>query len=86
MARMDSMIVSSRSSGTFITSAIASRVMSSCVGPSPPHTTTTSLRANASRMASTMRAMLSPTFVWKCESMPASASCSPIHELLVSTT
>ena len=29
---------------------------------------------------------LSPTFVWKCESMPASASRSPIHDELVSTT
>jgi hypothetical protein len=32
-----------------------------------------------------MRSRLSPTFVWKCESMPASASCSPIQEEFVST-
>ena len=36
-------------------------------------------------MLATMRSMLSPTFVWKWESMPASASCSPIHDEFVST-
>ena len=70
MAAMRSTIASSRTSVTFITSAMASRVMSSCVGPSPPHTMTASLRASAVRRASTMRSRLSPTLVWKCESMP----------------
>ena len=32
-----------------------------------------------------MRSMLSPTLVWKSESIPAMASCSPIHDELVST-
>ena len=75
----------SRTSGTAMTSAMASRVMSSWVGPSPPHTTTPSLRASAVRNASTMRAWLSPTTWWKWESIPARASCSPIHAELVST-
>ena len=72
-------------SSTPMTSAITSRVMSSWVGPSPPHTSTASLRASAGRSASAMRSALSPTFTWKYESMPASASCSPIHDELVST-
>src|SRR5438477_6817151 len=83
--RMFSTICSSRRSATFMTSAMASRVMSSWVGPSPPHTMTASLRASADRMARTMRAWLSPTLVWKCESIPISAKCSPIHDELVST-
>ena len=41
----------SRTSGTFITSAMASRVMSSWVGPRPPHMMTPSLRASAVRRA-----------------------------------
>jgi hypothetical protein len=85
MAAMRSTMASSRTSFAFITSAIASRVMSSCVGPRPPQTITASLRARAVRRASTMRSRLSPTFVWKCESMPANASRSPIHDELVST-
>ena len=84
-AAMRSTISGSRTRGTFMTSAMASRVMSSWVGPSPPHTTTPSLRARAVRRASTMRAWLSPTAWWKWESTPASASCSPIHAELVST-
>ena len=40
---------------------------------------------SALRSAATMRPRLSPTLVWKCESMPARASCSPIHDELVST-
>ena len=51
-----------------MTSAIASRVMSSWVGPRPPHTMTPSLRASAVRKASTIRSWLSPTAWWKCES------------------
>ena len=65
---------------------MASRVMSSVVGPSPPQHMTASLRARAWRMALTMRAWLSPTLVWKWQSMPASARCSPIQAELVSTT
>ena len=49
---------------------MASRVMSSWVGPSPPQQITASLRASAWRMAATMRAWLSPTLTWKYESMP----------------
>src|SRR5581483_4900133 len=85
MAAMRSTISGSRSMGTFITSAMASRVMSSWVGPRPPHTMTASLRERAMRRACTMRSRLSPTFTWKCESMPAAARCSPIHDELVST-
>ena len=66
-------------------SAMTSRVMSSCVGPSPPQTMTASLRSSACVMTDLMRSQLSPTFVWKWESMPTSASCSPIHDELVST-
>ena len=61
IVRIASTTVSSRWSGTFITSAIASRVMSSWVGPSPPHTMTASLRASAVRKANTIRSWLSPT-------------------------
>ena len=49
-----------RTSGTPISSAMASRVRSSWVGPSPPHTMTASARDNRSRSAATMRAWLSP--------------------------
>ena len=42
----------SRTSSTFMTSAMASRVMSSWVGPRPPHMMTPSLRASAVRRAS----------------------------------
>src|SRR5438105_5365848 len=85
-ARMFSTMASSRRRGTFMTSATASRVMSSWVGPTPPHTMTASLRARAERSASTMRPRLSPTLVWKCESIPARARRSPIQAELVSTT
>ena len=61
MARILSTTSSSRRNGTFITSAMASRVMSSWVGPSPPETMTPSLRARAVRHASTIRSWLSPT-------------------------
>ena len=84
-ARIRSAIAGLRIRGTPMTSAIASRVMSSWVGPSPPHKITASLRSSARRMQATMRARLSPTLVWKCESMPASASCSPIQAELLST-
>src|SRR5579872_435637 len=77
-------IAGSRSSGTFMTSAMASRVRSSWVGPSPPHTITPSLRASAVRSARTTLDVLSPTAWWKCESTPASASCSPSHAEFVS--
>ena len=49
-----------RTSGTPISSAMASRVRSSWVGPSPPHTNTESLRSRRSRSASTIRVWLSP--------------------------
>ena len=84
--RMRSATSSSGCNTTPITSAMASRVMSSCVGPSPPHTITASDRRSASRSTDTMRAWLSPTFTWWCEAMPAAASCSPIQAELVSTT
>ncbi len=61
---------SSRWRETFITSAMASRVMSSWVGPSPPQTMTPSLRARAVRKASTIRSWLSPTAWWKWEATP----------------
>src|SRR5487761_1930979 len=73
-----------RSSGTFMTSARAARVMSSWVGPNPPQTIRASLRASAVRIASTMRSWLSPTCWWKCEAMPLAASCSPSHWEFVS--
>ena len=81
---MSSTIAWSRSSGTFMTSAMASRVMSSWVGPSPPHTMTPSLRASAVRSASVMRSWLSPTAWWKCEATPLAARCSPSQAELVS--
>ena len=59
--RCFSTMAGSRTRGTFITSAMASRVMSSWVGPRPPHTTTPSLRARAVRRARTIRSWLSPT-------------------------
>ena len=62
-AAIRSTMASSRTSGTFMTSAMASLVMSSWVGPRPPQTITASLRARAVRRASTMRARLSPTLV-----------------------
>ena len=71
IARMASTIPSSRTSWTPITSAMASRVMSSWVGPSPPQTITASERAAAVRRARTMRRWLSPTAWWKWLSMPA---------------
>ncbi len=67
-----------------MTSAMASRVMSSCVGPSPPHMMTPSLRASAVRSASVMRSWLSPTAWWKCEPTPLAARCSPSQAELVS--
>ena len=85
MARMRSSISGRPASSTPMTSAMTSRVMSSWVGPRPPHTMTASLRPSAMRSASAMRAQLSPTLVWKWESIPARASCSPIHDELVST-
>ena len=84
IARIASTISSWRSRGTFMTSARAARVMSSWVGPSPPHTITASLRAKAVRNASTIRSWLSPTCWWKCEAIPLAASCSPSHCELVS--
>ncbi len=53
---------------------MASRLMSSDVGPSPPHTMTASARSMAMRSTDAMRAMLSPTLVWKWQSTPARAS------------
>jgi hypothetical protein len=86
ISRMRAATASSGTSSTPITDAIASRVMSSCVGPSPPQTMTASARPNASRSTPTIRARLSPTFTWWCEAMPDAASCSPIQAELVSTT
>ena len=58
---MRSTISWSRTSSTPMTSAMASRVMSSWVGPSPPQTMIPSLRASAVRKASMIRSWLSPT-------------------------
>ena len=84
-SRMRSAASSSVTSWTPITSAMASRVMSSWVGPRPPHTITASARASASSSAATMRSRLSPTTCPWVRSMPASASCSPSQAELVST-
>src|SRR5580698_4968359 len=81
---MTSTIAWSRTSGTFMTSAMASRVMSSWVGPSPPHMMTPSLRASAVRRANVMRSWLSPTAWWKWEATPLAARCSPSQAELVS--
>ena len=64
MERIRSAMRSSSTNSTPITDASTSRVMSSCVGPRPPHTMTASLRSSASRNASSMRSQLSPTLVW----------------------
>src|SRR3954453_12522091 len=76
---------SSMTSCTPITSAIASLVRSSCVGPRPPHTITASAALNVLRSTATTRPRLSPTFTCSSESIPLAARCSPIHALLVST-
>ena len=68
-----------------MSSARQLRVRSSWVGPNPPHTMTASARDAAERIAPTIRSALSPTFDWYRQSIPASASCSPIHDELVST-
>jgi hypothetical protein len=68
-----------------MTLAIASRVMSSWVGPRPPHVTTASDRLSAISSTSTIRPRLSPTRVWNRQSIPAPASCSAIHVEFVST-
>ena len=73
------------SSSTPMISAMASRVMSSCVGPRPPQMMTASASSSVERMAFTMRPKLSPTFTCKHESIPAADSCSPNHDELVST-
>ena len=84
-SKMRSAASSSVTSSTRITAAMASRVMSSCVGPRPPHTITASARASASSSAPTIRSRLSPTTCPCVRSMPASASCSPSQAELVST-
>src|SRR4051795_4205793 len=76
---------SSLTNGTPITSAMASRVRSSCVGPRPPQTITASAALNVLRSTATTRPRLSPTFTCSSESIPLAARCSPIHALLVST-
>ena len=83
-ASMRSTMAGSRTSSTSMTSAMASRVMSSWVGPSPPHTMTPSLRASAVRRARTMRSWLSPTAWWKWEATPLAARWSPSQAELVS--
>ncbi len=75
----------SRTRGTPITSAIASRVRSSWVGPRPPQISTASDRDRRSRSAATIRVWLSPIARCSYESMPEAASCSPIQALFVST-
>ena len=74
----------SSSRGTPITSAIASRVMSSWVGPSPPQTITASLRSSAAQRGDDAVEVVADLDL-RCESMPASASCSPSHDEFVST-
>ena len=61
ISRMRPATSSSGSRPTPMTSAIASRVMSSWVGPRPPQTMTASDRSRAWRRAATIRAWLSPT-------------------------
>ena len=69
-----------------MTSAMASRVMSSWVGPRPPHTMTPSLRARAVREARPRcgRGCRRPGLV-EVRVDAGGASCSPIHDELVST-
>ena len=85
-ASMRPTMAGSRSKPTPITAAIASREMSSWVGPRPPHTITASLTASSVRRAVAMRSRLSPTWTWRWESMPAKASRSPMKAELLSTT
>ena len=73
------------SNSTPMISAMASRVMSSWVGPRPPQIITASASSSVCRIAFTIRLRLSPTFTCKHESMPAAESCSPSHDELVST-
>src|SRR5512133_524705 len=74
-----------RTRATPATSARASRVTSSWVGPRPPVRRTASARPRASRMASAMRSVLSPTTVWRRQSQPTSARRWPIQAALVLT-
>src|SRR5918994_4178827 len=74
-----------RTRATPATSARASRVTSSWVGPRPPVRMTASARPRASRMASAIREVLSPTTVWRRQSQPTSARRWPIQAALVLT-
>src|SRR5512132_3315975 len=74
-----------RTRATPATSASASRVTSSWVGPRPPVTTTASARPSASLMVPPMRWVLSPTAVWRRQSQPTSARRWPIQAALVLT-
>src|SRR5918994_7811715 len=74
-----------RTSSTPATAASAPRVTSSWVGPSPPVRITASARPRASRMASAIREVLSPTTVWRRQSQPTSARRWPIQAALVLT-
>src|SRR5215218_7150343 len=74
-----------RTRDTPATSARASRVTSSWVGPRPPVRITASARPSASRMVPAMRSVLSPTTVWRRQSQPTSARRWPIQAALVLT-
>src|SRR5215216_7231600 len=74
-----------RTRATPATSAMASRVTSSWVGPRPPVRMTASARPSASRMVPAMRWVLSPTTVWRRQSQPTSARRWPIQAALVLT-
>ena len=65
ISRMASARSSWRSSAVPMTSAMASRVMSSWVGPRPPQTMTASASSSRRRSWSTIRAWLSPTWTWR---------------------
>ena len=77
-ASIDLSAASSVISSTPSTSAAASRVISSLVGPRPPVTMTTSLRSIASLIAMLM-ASPSGTVVWRCTRRPSLKSSIPIH-------
>ena len=67
-------------------SATVSRVRSSCVGPRPPETSTTSESSSASASAARMSAERSPTQSSRRTGTPRSERRCPSHEALVLTT
>ena len=78
--RMPSRIPACSRSARPVTADTASRVRSSSVGPSPPHSTTSSVRASAARRTASRSSRRSPTIAFARTSMPYSFSRSVMNE------